>query len=238
MRMTKVEEAKFNKKLERCLAEYKENVSSLIKPNLSLLIKKYDLTKRGKLITNKAFLKIIGKREDVQSYTEKVKERVCSIVKDFQSGLKKADICEKYDLDSQSFSRIINRSGHGNQQQATLDKHRDVLELYGQGMPIYKVAREVSLSEQMVSAILKKNDKPIRMQSETSILSKGLNCDYFEKIDSKEKAWVLGFIFADGCITKNHLQISQDKESDYILDIVAEQLNYSGAVRSKTGELF
>ena len=57
------------------------------------------------------------------------------------------------------------------------------------------------------------------------------NKDYFERIDSKDKAYFLGFLYADGCnsisTTQHHCTIIlnlQEKDKD-ILDIFNKYIN-------------
>lgn len=45
-----------------------------------------------------------------------------------------------------------------------------------------------------------------------------LNENYFEKIDSPEKAYFLGFLYADGCNTRSGLSISLNIEDGYIIE--------------------
>lgn len=42
---------------------------------------------------------------------------------------------------------------------------------------------------------------------------KNINIDYFNKIDTEDKAYLLGYLLADGYITKNRLSVSSiDKD--------------------------
>lgn len=54
------------------------------------------------------------------------------------------------------------------------------------------------------------------------------NESYFEKIDSEEKAYFLGLIYADGCNTGEGLKIGLQLKDSYILDKLAKKLNYHG----------
>lgn len=53
-----------------------------------------------------------------------------------------------------------------------------------------------------------------------------LNQDYFQNIDNQEKAYFLGFMFADGCVSKrnNHCLITLQKQDKYILEKFRELL--------------
>lgn len=60
-----------------------------------------------------------------------------------------------------------------------------------------------------------------------------LNEDFFESIDSEEKAYVLGFILADGCVYKDGRTIAiAIKQTDkQILDDISKAVEYSGEVK-------
>jgi hypothetical protein len=46
-------------------------------------------------------------------------------------------------------------------------------------------------------------DNNITIRNNNIYKNKECNIDYFEIIDTEDKAYWLGFIYADGCITKN-----------------------------------
>jgi hypothetical protein len=58
-----------------------------------------------------------------------------------------------------------------------------------------------------------------------------LNQNYFENIDSENKAYILGFIYADGSIYKNYLSIKISQKDNEILNFIKNELNYSGIIR-------
>ena len=57
-----------------------------------------------------------------------------------------------------------------------------------------------------------------------------LNKHYFDIIDTHEKAYILGFIFADGGITTYRLDFSQHAKRRDILEYIKNCLNYSGPI--------
>lgn len=59
-----------------------------------------------------------------------------------------------------------------------------------------------------------------------------LNENYFESINTKNKAYIVGFIYADGSVTNNCLSLVI-KESDIeILEFIKNELNYGGEIKS------
>lgn len=58
-----------------------------------------------------------------------------------------------------------------------------------------------------------------------------LNTEYFDVIDTEAKAYSLGFIYADGCNTRNGLQIGIQEEDKEILDFIKSEMNISNDLR-------
>jgi hypothetical protein len=59
-----------------------------------------------------------------------------------------------------------------------------------------------------------------------------INENYFENIDSNDKSYILGFIYADGSIYKNYLSIKLSKKDIEILEFIKSELNYGGNIRN------
>jgi hypothetical protein len=55
-----------------------------------------------------------------------------------------------------------------------------------------------------------------------------LNENYFNKIDTKNKAYIVGFIFADGGLFKNYLNIGIHSKDISVLNFIKTELNYNG----------
>jgi hypothetical protein len=58
-----------------------------------------------------------------------------------------------------------------------------------------------------------------------------LDENYFNKIDTKNKAYIVGFIYADGSITKNYLSFVISLKDIEILEFIKKEISYSGPLR-------
>lgn len=90
----------------------------------------------------------------------------------------------------------------------------DIIKEYASGVSRGMLCKKYAISWNKLTNLLKNNDVYIRTVKDNS---KKYTCDtnFFKIIDNEEKAYWLGFIYADGCITKNKLTIrlsSLDKE--------------------------
>ena len=62
-----------------------------------------------------------------------------------------------------------------------------------------------------------------------------LDENYFDSIDNPNKAYIIGFIYADGSINlkRNLLTICISEKDLEILEFIKKELNYSGIISSK-----
>lgn len=99
-------------------------------------------------------------------------------------------------------------------------------QLINEGMNISQIAKKFNVDRGTISYWCKK----LSLSIEKQIGQKrkySLNTDFFKKIDSEEKAYILGFIMADGYIESNgrSLAIKLDKKDIDILEKIKKCLN-------------
>lgn len=89
-----------------------------------------------------------------------------------------------------------------------MNLEEQVINLYKQGNSQYKVAELVGIKRDKVKYILQKNKIP----SDNIYKKYTIGDNYFNQIDSEEKAYWLGFLFADGSVRNN------EKEFEFALN--------------------
>lgn len=77
---------------------------------------------------------------------------------------------------------------------------KEICNLYKNGLSSLKIARKFNVSYQTILKKLEENNVEIR-SNEINSRKYNVNHDYFDEIDTEEKAYWLGFIYADGYIT-------------------------------------
>lgn len=94
------------------------------------------------------------------------------------------------------------------------------IELRKNGLSYAKIAKELGKSKQTISYYLKENgygpnEKYIR-KNQKQPNKKYVNENFFEVIDTEEKAYWLGFMYADGCVntSRDSIELSL-KEEDF-----------------------
>lgn len=90
---------------------------------------------------------------------------------------------------------------------------------YQEGLSQVEVAKNNKTSPVTVRRILKDNGIPIRKQEEW-LRKYDLNQEYFDVIDTQNKAYFLGFLYADGNVSKsnNAIQIGLESRDLHILE--------------------
>lgn len=90
---------------------------------------------------------------------------------------------------------------------------KEVLNLKKQGLSNKKISEKLNSSTNTVIRILEEfgYSKGLAPKCQKSYLT---NHNFLDKIDSEEKAYFLGFMYADGCVTSGNAITIQLKESD------------------------
>lgn len=79
--------------------------------------------------------------------------------------------------------------------------------MYSDGMSTLKISKQIGLHYSSIRNILIKNNIPLRNNKENS-RKYVVNSMFFDDINTEEKAYWLGFIYADGYITSNKFGVS------------------------------
>lgn len=111
----------------------------------------------------------------------------------------------------------------------TNEQEKDICARYKNGETTIEIGNKYNLCDRTVAKILRKNNVALRKAIRRSQITRH---DYFEIIDSKEKAYFLGWMISDGSIVKPKTRpdrsriISLELKSDdrYILEMFAKQL--------------
>jgi hypothetical protein len=82
----------------------------------------------------------------------------------------------------------------------TKEQIQAMIKAYAQGQSVTLIAKRYGTSHQVIGPVLKKQGVVLREHHET-MRRHTCNHAYFHEIDSEEKAYWLGFLTADGCIT-------------------------------------
>lgn len=117
---------------------------------------------------------------------------------------------------------------------------------YQDGLSLAKMANKYNLTTYMVKKLLKENNVTIRTRSQQNIFTnqergKKVNHEFFDKIDSNIKAYILGFIAADGTVfnDRNSISINLSSVDREILERIQNEIGIERQIRDyQTGNGF
>jgi len=95
----------------------------------------------------------------------------------------------------------------------TPEEELDILQKRKSGIKRKDIIEEYGISDRHYQNVIIKNDGELNKR----VNKYSFNEDYFEKIDTEDKAYFLGFIVADGSVNEVRLNISQ-KEPDILYE--------------------
>lgn len=109
-----------------------------------------------------------------------------------------------------------------------------ILDKYKNGQAYTSIAKEIGKSPSFVKRVLLQNGVKIRNISE-SHEKYFFDKSFFEVIDCELKAYILGFLYADGNVCKNVFQIALHKQDEEFLILLKESLNSSHPIVNDRG---
>lgn len=105
-------------------------------------------------------------------------------------------------------------------------QQKEIIKLYTEGKTIANIGKILNADSKRISKVLKNNGIIVKKCAEIN-RKNNFNEDYFEKIDTEDKAYFLGLLYADGNIylKRNRVQITLQKKDKYILEEFSKFIN-------------
>ena len=149
------------------------------------------------------------------------------------------DIANQFNISKSTVSRIarINNLPRRKGQtgvRLSLEQEQEIVNKYLNSYSMLSLQKEYHLSWERLKRILEKHD--IQTKSLSQILNPDIKEDFFESIDSPNKAYWLGWIVSDGSITnqpeksKFQLEITLKAEEEDILHLLEKDLGIKDKV--------
>ena len=151
------------------------------------------------------------------------KEQEQIIIERYINGDTAIDIAKDIGLSNSTISRFVKKIGisRGYQSKKTLSIEKDVVKDF-QDNNLYceDLAKKYEVDVHTIYRILDKYNIKRQTGYHTNC-----NINYFEKIDNPHKAYLLGFITADGAVVNNILSIEVHNDDIEILKYAKKQIN-------------
>lgn len=145
------------------------------------------------------------------------------------NGMRNEDIAKLYDTSKSTITRLFQANNIYSRN--LMDKEKTIpliIKDYEDGVVIHEIAKKYHTSQETVSSILKDNNIEIRPAYKTTY---SINEQYFDKIDTQEKAYIIGMIASDGCIHNNLIKISLQEDDKDILEKISKCLGNSNPLK-------
>lgn len=160
-------------------------------------------------------------------------EEINLIIKMYQQGLNIDDIIKQFKTEESNVREIL-KFYQVDRQYNTFSQELNnrVIYLYQSNYTQQQICDALKVSENGIGKILKRNGIKKRSYSECN-RRYALNEHYFDFINTPNKAYILGLLYADGCnyLSHNSITLSLQEEDLPILELIKKELNYEGPIR-------
>lgn len=130
-------------------------------------------------------------------------------IRDYNSGLSIWKIAEKYSDTYKNVSEAI--SGHRFEARLLpINEKEKICDLYNSGMSTVKIGEMYGVNNKPISVVLQ--EYGINRSQSKMVRKYKVNEEYFDVIDSPNKAYIIGFLSADGCNYPKKSTISMSLE--------------------------
>lgn len=147
-----------------------------------------------------------------------------NIIKLHNDGKFNREIAMLYDVSVSTISRLLQKTDLPSRHPLlSKERKQKVIDLYNSGLNMCQISREINMNTKTIKCILNENNIVLPTMSEIK-RKYTLDEDYFDIIDSHEKAYWLGLIYSDGTVTDNVMRISLQDRDKHILESFKECL--------------
>ena len=109
-----------------------------------------------------------------------------------------------------------------------IQQKRQIIDAFNSGMECRNIPAYVCVSGRAVARVLSEAGVNTKRRNRYT-----LNESYFDVIDSQVKAYLLGLIAADGCVTKTNY-VAFESIDQQLTALLSQELQYSGKIRIVT----
>lgn len=181
-------------------------------------------------------LKKMGVECKNRRYKLNIKEDATKIIDMRSGGYSISEIAEKYNVTSSRIGEILRDNGINTPNERYLqysyDEVLDMHNTYLAGMSVVDIANKHNICVDSVYNLFLRYDLKVKSISQAKQQYE-INKHYFDIIDTPNKAYILGLLYADGCnmTDKHEVTISLQERDKHILEQIKNELGYDGPLR-------
>lgn len=183
-------------------------------------------------VLNKNNIKIYNKKRNKQL----TKAEISQIIREYDECKNITFLSKKYNQTTNAISKILKSYDIEIINTYSIPKLSescwgDILNMYSNGDSIAKIAKHYEVGTSCIKRILKKNNVNIINRQNVAKMNESV----FEVIDSEEKAYWLGFIYADGYISNGEFGVHLSIKDEEHIKKLKSFLEFTGNIRYKKG---
>lgn len=165
------------------------------------------------------------------------KEKICFL---YSQGKKVGEIASIMKIDRHTPTDVLKKAGLYKQRKSNRNTEYDsiIIQYYNEGLSIKKISEKLNIGKKRIKNCLENNN--IRLKDYSEYRKHTLNESIFEIIDTEEKAYWLGFLYADGYVNTtgwtNQIQLGLSNKDVNHLEKFKEflQCDYDISYKSST----
>jgi len=122
------------------------------------------------------------------------------IIEKYKSGLGSDTVAKEYNIHPNTVLKILKKAGidrRGPTRKINEEDEKEIIKLYNEGISAPKIAAKFNVSDAIILKYLEKNGVDRRSAEEAHRIYE-INENFFDTIDTEEKAYFLGLLYADG----------------------------------------
>lgn len=152
--------------------------------------------------------------------TDQQKQKIIQL---YQSGSGSDTVAKQFDIHPNTVLKILKRAGIDRRpilrKKIQISDEPKIVEMYQQGMSAPEIANQFGVAHTLILRYLEKNGIDRRSAEECHRIYP-IHEDFFDVIDTQEKAYFLGFLYADGNNSKeaNYVRIDLARKDRDILE--------------------
>lgn len=131
------------------------------------------------------------------------------IIDQYKSGKTFEDLKKIYSTTWSNIYDVVSTSFERKYSNISSKQKSSIIDMYKNGLSITQIGEKLKIYHKLVSKILEENNIK---RVNNNRRNYNLNEHYFDKIDTPNKAYILGFLYADGCNVMNKCTVSMSLE--------------------------
>ena len=150
------------------------------------------------------------------------------IIKGYLNGKSMAQLKNLFNVGTTTVLNILKRNNIETRTKGGVKKLDEdlIVSEYKKGTSSYKIAEKYNISVSRIYCILKRNE----IERNNNYHNLDLISDYWNKIDSYDKAYFLGFLITDGNVYENDVRLQLSSKDEYILKIFSDKTKNSNKI--------